>query len=639
MNTRTKLIIGFSSITILILLVIASTGNTYATIRQHLNTLSEGVVPAVLRMSEIETEAGVASRAAKEYVATGLTESKETAMSAIDRLSKLGMQNFNYTFENGSEDIEAARDLVTKLDTLILATTGFIRQKDMQADRATLFMIENQQVNPALNDLLELAQKQKTIFTQEMAEAEAAVNAAETTGIRLLLISAFLVMLLAIAVTFFIARSIVRPLDALRQGTEIIGKGNLDYSVGTNARDEIGQLSRAFDQMTRDLKKTTISIDTLNKEITERQRIAEKLRESEEKYRAIFEQASDSIVLIDTSNEAFVDFNDRAHENLGYTREELARLKVTDIDVMESYEETVQHLKKTYGGGTEVFETKQRTKNGDIRDILVSIKMLNISGKIFSLAVWHDITERKRAEEKIKQALANLENSNTQLAAVNKELEAFSYSVSHDLRTPLRTIDGFSQALLEDYLDNLDEQGQDYLRRVRAASQRMGILIDDLLKLSRLSRSEMHQEQVDLSTLAEEIAAELQQTQPERHVEFVISHGLTANGDRQLLKIALENLLGNAWKFTGKRQQARIEVGITRNGGKKTYFVRDNGAGFDMNYADKLFGAFQRLHDTADFPGIGIGLATTQRIIHRHGGNIRAEGAVGEGATFYFTLN
>jgi PAS domain S-box-containing protein len=374
-------------------------------------------------------------------------------------------------------------------------------------------------------------------------------------------------------------------------------------------------------------------------ELTERKRAEEALQISQDKYRAIFEQASDSILLIDTETEALVDFNDRAHQNLGYSREELSRIKVTDIDVVESHEETLQHLAKTCGGGTEVFETKQRTKGGDIRDILVSIKMLNISGKIFSLAVWHDITEQKRAEEKLKQALANLESSNTQLAAINRELEAFSYSVSHDLRAPLRTIDGFSQALLEDYLDKLDEQGQDYLKRVRTASQRMGALIDDLLKLSRLSRSEMHQEPVDLSMLAEEIAVELQQTQPERHAEFIIGQGLMANGDRQLLRIALGNLLSNAWKFTGKLPQARIEFGITHNGSKQAYYVRDNGDGFDMKYADKLFAPFQRLHDAAEFPGNGIGLVTVQRIIHRHGGSIRAEGAVGQGATFYFTLS
>ncbi len=254
------------------------------------------------------------------------------------------------------------------------------------------------------------------------------------------------------------------------------------------------------------------------------------------------------------------------------------------------------------------------------------------------LAVASDITERKKTEEKLKKTLVELEKSNAKLAATNKELEAFSYSVSHDLRSPLRSIDGFSQALLEDYHENIDKRGQDYLRRLRGASQKMGELIDGILKLSRLTRSEMHCEPTNLSLLAEEIAHRLQETHPERRVKFAIDKELIAKGDAQLLRAMLENLLGNAWKFTGKNPNAKIEFGIDRSNGKNAYFIRDNGAGFDMTYADKLFGAFQRLHEAKDFPGTGIGLATVQRIIHRHGGDIWAVGAVNKGATFYFTL-
>ena len=225
-----------------------------------------------------------------------------------------------------------------------------------------------------------------------------------------------------------------------------------------------------------------------------------------------------------------------------------------------------------------------------------------------------------------------------ELAAVNKELEAFAYSVSHDLRAPLRSMDGFSQALLEDYVGQLDATGQDYLRRVRAASQRMGQLIDDLLKLSRLTRGELWRETVNLSALAQEIATELHRAQPERQVEFVITEGVVAHGDADLLRVVLENLLGNALKFTSKQTCAKIEFGYTEGEGAPVYFVRDNGAGFDMAYADKLFGAFQRLHRVDEFEGSGIGLATVQRIIHRHGGRVWAEGAVDKGATFCFTL-
>ncbi|MEH2084747.1 MAG: CHASE3 domain-containing protein [Nostoc sp.] len=253
-----------------------------------------------------------------------------------------------------------------------------------------------------------------------------------------------------------------------------------------------------------------------------------------------------------------------------------------------------------------------------------------------------EINERKKAESEILRLNVQLEQRvaerTAQLEATNKEMEAFSYSVSHDLRAPLRSIDGFSQALLEDYADKLDALGQNYLQRVRAATQRMAQLIDDLLNLSRLTRSEMRYEKVDLSALVEAIATELHKTQSERQVEFIITPGLVANGDAHLLRIVLENLLGNAWKFTGKHQKARIEFGLLQQDDTYMYFVRDDGTGFDMAYIDKLFGAFQRLHAMTEFEGTGIGLATVQRIVHRHGGRVWAESVVEQGATFYFTL-
>lgn len=221
---------------------------------------------------------------------------------------------------------------------------------------------------------------------------------------------------------------------------------------------------------------------------------------------------------------------------------------------------------------------------------------------------------------------------------VNSELESFSYSVSHDLRAPLRAIDGFSNLIEKDYAAQLDERGQNYFKRVCAGAARMGNLIDDLLNLSRISRQETRNGVVDLSALAREMADELQAGEPGRAVDWVIAEGVQITGDPGLFKIVLQNLIGNAWKYSARCERPRIEFGVAEKNGGRNYFVRDNGVGFDMTYVGKLFKVFQRLHAAGDFPGTGIGLATVARIIHRHGGEVRAEGKVNEGATFSFTL-
>ncbi len=285
---------------------------------------------------------------------------------------------------------------------------------------------------------------------------------------------------------------------------------------------------------------------------------------------------------------------------------------------------------------------------GSIADEMIGVKAVQkgaqdyltkgqVDGPLLVRSIRYAI-ERKQGEEELRKQHEYLEYLNSKLTAVNKELEAFSYSVSHDLRAPLRRIDGFCKALMEDYEDKLDTRGKDYLQRVREASRLMGQLIEAMLNLSRITLRKVHYKAFDLSGLAKMVAKELQEMEPERQVEFVIAEGLIVHGDPHLLRAALQNLLDNAWKFSKKCARTRIEFGFTQHNGKPTYFVRDNGAGFDMASANKLFGPFQRLHSTTDFEGTGIGLATVQRIIHRHGGHIWAEGAVDKGATFYFTL-
>ncbi len=249
--------------------------------------------------------------------------------------------------------------------------------------------------------------------------------------------------------------------------------------------------------------------------------------------------------------------------------------------------------------------------------------------------------EREKTEainRELREAFDSLRLAKEAADAANRELEAFAYSVSHDLRAPLRSIAGFSHLLMEDYYDKLDEEGRDSLNRIFAATDKMGRLIDDLLNLSRLTRAEMTRQQVNISTLVRKIAEAKKKAQPEREVEFVIQDHLFVEGDGQLLNVMLENLLENAWKFTGKSESARIEFGAMNKEGKLIYFIRDNGIGFDMEYAGKLFQPFQRVHAMDEFPGTGIGLATVKRIIERHGGRVWIEAEEGKGTTVYFTL-
>lgn len=282
-----------------------------------------------------------------------------------------------------------------------------------------------------------------------------------------------------------------------------------------------------------------------------------------------------------------------------------------------------------------------KARDEQLRRLLTGYGLILVLGITAIVLGWRIVAARERAREDQRMRIElerRVAERTSELEVANKELEAFSYSVSHDLRAPLRSIDGFGQALLEDCTDRLDDQGRHYLQRIRNATQRMGELIDDLLKLSRATRAEIRRQPVDLTQTAQTVIAELQRAEPSRKVSLHVQQGMVADGDLRLMRIVLENLLGNAWKFTARSEHARIEMTSVPDGdGGRIYCIRDNGVGFDIAYADKLFGAFQRLHG-ADFPGTGIGLATAQRIIHRHGGRIWAEGEVGNGASFYFTL-
>jgi PAS domain S-box-containing protein len=366
------------------------------------------------------------------------------------------------------------------------------------------------------------------------------------------------------------------------------------------------------------------------------------IRISEIRFRTLLESAPDAVIVTDFTGQIVL-VNARAEELFDYERGELIGQNV-DCLVPERFRAHHADHRAGYAAAPTTREMAAssdlvgRRRDGTEVPVGISLSPVEIEGETFIFSDVRDKTEKREAERQIMALNARLSRDNAALNAVNNELEAFSYSMSHDLRAPLRAIDGFSQALLEDFGDDLPEAGKDYLYRVRRATQRMGTLIDDLLALARVTRSDVHLETVDLSAMATDIVASLRERDPARTVAVDIEPGVTMQADARLMRLALENLFDNAWKFTSKEDMPRIGFGRMASDGADVCVIRDNGAGFDMAYADKLFGAFQRLHDQGQFPGSGIGLATVQRIVTKHGGTIWAESEPGKGATFCFKV-
>lgn len=454
----------------------------------------------------------------------------------------------------------------------------------------------------------------------------------------------FVMVLTAVSLTVVMVRtvrSITASISTLSKGTEVVGSGNLGYKINMQSEDELGEFARSFDNMTERLQTVTVSKDRLQQEVEERKRAEGALIRAKEEWERTFDTVPDLIAILDTRHQ-IVRVNKAMADRLGLTPEQCIGLTCYRVVHGLSHPpEFCPHSRTCRDRSQHAADVHEPRLGGDF--LVSTTPLCDESGQLIgTVHVARDITERKQAENEIKSLNEELRRHVLQLETANSELDAFSYSVSHDLRSPLRSIDGFSLALLEDYAAKLDDNARDSLGRVRAASQLMGRIIDDLLNLSRVSLTEIRREQVNLSAIALKIADKLRKAEPERQVEFVIAEDLFDKGDEHLLNLAIENLLSNAWKFTGKAGKARIEFGANpplRPSQEGTiYFIRDNGAGFDMVYADKLFNPFQRMHTVKEFPGTGIGLATVKRIINRHGGRVWIEGEVGKGTTVFFTL-
>ena len=491
--------------------------------------------------------------------------------------------------------------------------------------------------------------------------------------------------------SFLSGRFTTKRLQTLHEGIQIIGGGDLGYRIAVEGNNELADLASESNQMAASLEESFTSIDNLNREITERKQAEEQIHRQSQLLAAInrifletltaeSEEAVATTCLkvaqeITDSKFGFIGeitpeglFTTTALSDPGQDAcripETHANLLIKDMVIRGIWGQVILKDQSLIVNDPVSYPDRVGIPEGHppltsflgvpLEDQGKVIGMIAVANRVSGYTVdnqqdmealsvaFVEAINRQKAEEKIRNLNAELEqrviDRTTQLESTNKELESFSYSVSHDLRAPLRSIDGFSQALLEEYGNKLEDTGKTYLERIRKATRRMGILIDDMLKLSRVTRTAFRHEPVDLSQMIRTIAKANQQNNPDRAVEVIIQEGITVQGDPYLMQIVLVNLLDNAWKFTSRTAHPRIEFGKTIKGGETIYFIRDNGVGFDMTYVGKLFGAFQRLHTSHEFTGTGIGLATVQRIIYRHGGRVWAEGEIGKGATFYFTL-
>ncbi|GGJ18211.1 sensor histidine kinase [Deinococcus roseus] len=392
---------------------------------------------------------------------------------------------------------------------------------------------------------------------------------------------------------------------------------------------------------------------SLHRSDLQQQESSQQLVNSELRYRVLTESAHDAIIIINSAG-TILGWNRYATEMYGYSEAEILGQPSSVLSPPELRQPQQEQPAQAPEIGLTA-ETVGMRKDGSRFPIEFSISHWDIPEGRFYTGIVRDITERKKAEEELKQLNLSLNErarelnrdviqKAQELEFINRELEAFAFSVSHDLRAPLRSLNGFSQALLEDYHDQLDETGQDYLERIKKGSDRMARLIDDILHLSRISRTEMRHQKVNLSQLAESVLEDLQFAEPERNVQVDIEPNMATIGDPTLLRVVLQNLLGNSWKFTSRTAHPKIQFGrmpgteAAEEPRPEVFFVQDNGAGFSMDNLDRLFGVFQRLHSNAEFEGTGVGLASVQRVIHRHGGKVWAQGEVGKGATFFFTI-
>lgn len=449
--------------------------------------------------------------------------------------------------------------------------------------------------------------------------------------LRIMFATVPVLLVLSYLLALWLHRYFSDPIVRLAQHvSRIATEQNFDTRIGSDEINEIGILYRSFDQLLQTIRESQ-----------------QRLRQSETRLSAIIGIAGSGIISIDESHHITL-FNRQAERIFGYVSHEVIG---QSVEMLMPESARYQHAERVNAFRQEGVQSRTLAEDKEIRGLRkggeefpigATISQMELDGRVIFTVAINDISQRRQTEWELETYRAHLEDlveeRTAELRTKNRELEAFSYSIAHDLRAPLRSVTSFSQILLEEASGKLEISELDSLQRIVRAGTHMSVLIDSMLELARIGRSRLIMAEVELSAVAERVRGRLEREQPQRQVRWHIQPEVVVRGDPQLLEVVMENLLGNAWKYSSKKETAVISFGVVEYASKRAYFVRDNGAGFDMKYVDSLFGVFQRLHNARDFEGTGIGLATVQRVIQRHSGAVWAEGAEGEGATFFFTL-